>query len=204
MGFTVTFIQQKDVLGRTAILAHLAHSWAQKGRSVGLVELDKKQPLAKWANKAKNLHMTLKQSRDWRVLPDIRESAKHHDLTLVDCPNVIDAGLHAAVRASDLLVIPCQPTGMDAWSAKAILVACKAEKTPARVLINSVPKHADKIEKIVGDLQKSGAEVLSTRLDNKVTFSLDMLDATPSANGQRPRDEIESLRREIEHILISL
>lgn len=204
MGFIITFVQQKDTLGKTAILAHLAHSWAHAGKTVGLIELDQKRPIATWANLGRNLNMTLKESPDWRILPDVRESAKHHDLTLIDCPNIIDAGLHSAVKASDLLIVPCQPTGMAVWSAKAILSACKTERTPARVLINRVSAHNGKLDKIMADLHKTGAVVFQTHLDNKVAFSAEILDAGQTSNSASAHDEIEILRREIDQTLASL
>lgn len=49
MGKVITFAQQKGGAGKTTMLAHLAASWAEAGRSVALIDLDPQKSLTRWA-----------------------------------------------------------------------------------------------------------------------------------------------------------
>lgn len=207
MGMKVAFAQQKGGAGKTTILSHLAHSWSRAGKDVGLVDLDPQRSLTQWAQRCGEFEFDLKESKDWRAGLDIRDSGKRHDITLVDCPGNADILLRAAIRECDLVLTPCQPTGLDVWATGAILTLCKAEKTPCRVVLNRIPPRGGKTEEMLAALSDMEASVLASRLGNRVAFSSGMLDGTTAISGNRKsiaRDEIEALRMEINAVLASL
>ena len=207
MGMKVAFAQQKGGAGKTTILSHLAHSWTRAGRDVGLVDLDPQRSLSQWSERCEELEFDLKESKDWRAGSDIRDSGRHHDITLVDCPGNADILLRATIRECDLVLTPCQPTGLDVWATGAILTICDAEKTPCRVIMNRIPPRGGKTEEMLAALSDMEASVLASRLGNRVAFSSGMLDGTTAISGNRKsiaRDEVEALRIEIDAVLAGL
>lgn len=207
MGTKIAFAQQKGGAGKTTILSHLAHSWSRAGTHIGLVDLDPQRSLTRWAELCSEIDIDLKQSKDWRAGSDIRDSGKNHDITLVDCPGNADILLRAAIRECDLVITPCQPTGMDVWATGAILEICAAEKTPCVVVMNRVPPHRGKTSEMLEKLAGMEAEVLESMLGNRVAFSAGLLDGMTAISGNRKstaRDEVEALRTEIETTLKNL
>lgn len=207
MGHSIAFAQLKGGTGKTTILAHLAHSWAHHGKNVGLIDLDLRGELSKWFETHREVHLNLKESRIWRAGPDIDRSEKRHDVTLVDCPGDADVQLHAAIKKCDMVLVPCQPTGMDVRAALAILEIAKTEGKPAFAVMNRVPPRGGRLAESIATLQAQGAHVLKSHLGNRVAFSSGMLDGYTAMSGGKKtsaRDEVENLRKELDLILEKL
>ena len=201
---TVVFAQQKGGSGKTTLAAHLAAAWRQAGLTVGLVDIDPQRSLTRWAELRRDGGVTLYSSKDWRAGSDIRDAAKGCDRVVVDCPGAAESLLRTALRAADLVVLPCQPTQLDAWATGAMLDMCRKEKARARVVLNRVPARGGTLaeaEKILGE---SGAELLDARLGNRVAFSNAFLTGR-SAGEMQPRSraaaEAKALEEEVEALL---
>lgn len=207
MGKVIVFAQQKGGAGKTTVLSHLAHCWTRHGADVQMVDLDEQGSLSNWAGLTRKPVLSCMVSKPWRAEPDIREARTHHDLVLVDCPGNASTLLEAALRAADLVIVPCQPTALDVWATGSVLDLAARQGTPARVLLNRVAPRGRAVEEIVSRLHETGAEVLDSRLGNRVAFAAGFLDGTTSLGLARhsiANDEVEALRREIDGILAGL
>lgn len=197
----VAFAQQKGGAGKTTLLAHLAHAWALQGASVALVDLDPQRSLATWAEVQSIHDFTLVESAGWRAASDIKDQAKAHDVTLIDCPGSASTMLEAALRAADLVVVPCQPTMLDAWATRAVLDMAGREGTPARVVLNRVPPRGGHVDAVRAHLAEVGAELFEASLGNRVAFGTG-LGAGSTAIGLSKRSpastEVFALREEID------
>lgn len=204
MGRIITFAQQKGGAGKTTVLSHLAGAWAEAGRSVALIDLDPQQSLTRWARLRADPKMTLVESRDYRVAMDMRASAKTHDYVLVDCPGAASTLLEAAVRESDLVIAPCQPSVMDVWATNSVIETTRKLKRPLRIVINRVPARHGSVEEVVAALGPAQSSLLATRLGNRVAFSQAMLTGRTAPELSRrsaAAAEIEALRAEVEALL---
>ena len=207
MGHILSFAQQKGGAGKTTVLAHLADAWARAGRRVAVADLDPQRSLTFWAGLQEGDAITAVESAGYRVGPDIRDLAKGHDYVLVDCPGNASNLLEAALRESDLVIVPCQPSVLDAWATGPILEMAAKEKTAARVMLNRVPPRGGAVEAVRGRLKEAGAEVLKATLGNRVAFANGIASGTTSlglARKSAANDEIGRLRREIERVLKGL
>jgi chromosome partitioning protein len=207
MGKVIVFAQQKGGAGKTTVLSHLAHSWTRHGAHVEMVDLDEQGSLSTWAGLNREPALTCITSKPWRAEPDIREARAHHDLVLVDCPGNVSSLLESALRVADLVIVPCQPTGLDVWATASVLETAARQGTPARVLLNRVAPRGRAVEGIIARLQELGAEVLENRLGNRVAFATGFLEGTTSlglARKSTANDEVEAVRGEIDAILAGL
>lgn len=207
LGYAIAFVQQQGGTGKTTILAHLAHSWAHHDKNVGLIDLDQRQSLTEWARLHREIHLNLKAAKTWSAKSDIHTCNAHHDITLVDCPSFPEPMLRSTVNECDLVIAPVQPTGMDLWSLSTTLKICEAADTPCRVVLNRVPTDESKIAKTLAALEKKGAQVLTSRLDNRVAYSSGFLDGYTALSRNEPttaHDETENLRIEIDQLLDNL
>ncbi|MXU65348.1 ParA family protein [Oceanomicrobium pacificus] len=208
MGHVITLAQQKGGAGKTTVASHLAQAWLNAKKDVAIIDLDPQRSLTRWAEqRAEEKGLTLLESRDWRAGLDIRDARKAHDIILVDCPGNADLLLHTAIRESDLVLSPCQPTALDIWATQTIIETCRKEGTPHRVLLNRVPPRGKATDLTIAKLKDAGADILKSRLGNRVAFAAGIFDGLTAFNLSRTStatDETVALRKELDRLLKAL
>jgi chromosome partitioning protein len=204
MGRIITFAQQKGGAGKTTVLAHLAAAWAEAGRRVALIDLDPQRSLTRWAGLRADPRLALIESKDYRASADMKAAARSHDFVLVDCPGAASSLLEAAVRESDLVIAPCQPSVMDVWATASVIATTRKQKTPLGILLNRLPPRGGGVDDAVAALGPAAAQLLATRLGNRVAFSQAVLTgrtAPELARRSAAAAEIAALRDEVEALL---
>jgi chromosome partitioning protein len=175
MGHAITFAQQKGGAGKTTVLAHLAAAWAAAGRTVAVIDLDPQRSLTRWAGLRDDPAIAVVESKDYRAGSDIKAAKKTYDFVLVDCPGAASSLLESAIRESDLVIAPCQPSVMDVWALETVIATAKRLKRPIRILLNRMPARLGSLEEVLAALGDSRALLLATQLGNRNGFSKAML-----------------------------
>jgi len=111
-------LSQKGGVGKTTISVNVAATFAMAGRRVLLVDADPQGSSLAWSS-ARDLDplfpvVGMAKPTLHRDLPEI---AKDYDVVVIDgAPRVNELG-RAAILASDLVIIPVQPSPYDVWAA---------------------------------------------------------------------------------------
>jgi chromosome partitioning protein len=185
---TLVFAQQKGGAGKTTLLAQAAVALSREGARVALLDLDPQGSLARWAELRGDPALACEAASDWTAGAALRRAARGADFVLADCPGHADVMLRAAVREADLVVVPCQPSPMDAWATGPILAMARRERTPALVVLNRLPPRGGAEAETRAALAEEGAEILETALGNRVAFSTAFLEGrTPLDLAPRSR-----------------
>ena len=207
MGHAITFAQQKGGAGKTTVLAHLAAAWAAAGRQVAVMDLDPQQSLTRWAGLRGDPAVAMIELRDYRAGSDIKAARRSHDIVLVDCPGAASSLLENAIRESDLVIAPCQPSVMDVWALASVVATADKLKRPIRILLNRVPPRLGSLEEVLGALGQHRALLLATQLGNRNGYSRAMLSgrtAPEIAQRSSAAAEIAGLRAELTALLARL
>lgn len=207
MGFTIAVVQKQACGGRAMLIAHLARHWAKINQSVGLIDLDNKEHLSKWANANLTTKIFHLRHDAWRLKSSIRRSAARNDITLIDCPTHPGHLFRSVCRESDLILSPCRPNNLDTRSIGSILKIAREERIPSRVILKGVTNRNFNLDKTLIALRSHRAKLLKSKLGNRITFCSGFYHGkvTPSKSASQPAwDEVDLLRQELDELLPTL
>jgi len=115
--FVIGLLQQKGGVGKTTLALNLAAFFAGEGQRVLLVDADPQGSAMAWSSVRDapipfNV-IQLAKATLHRDLPDI---ARAYDVVLIDGAPRVNELARSAILASDLILIPCQPSSFDVWA----------------------------------------------------------------------------------------
>lgn len=138
----IALVASKGGTGKTTLAAHLAVEAEREGLSVALVDMDPQASLTDWFN--------ARQAETPRLSPATTDTLAERlgvlseaqvDLAVVDTPPGQRAALEAAVRATGLSLIPCQPSPVDIRAVAATVALVEAAHKPFAFVINrAIPR----------------------------------------------------------------
>jgi chromosome partitioning protein len=118
----IGFLNQKGGVGKTTLAVHVADALARQGRRVLLVDADPQGSALDWAacrqGEPRFAVAGLPRASIHKELPAL---AKDYELVLIDGPPRVYDVAKSAIVASDLVLIPVQPSPYDVWAAKEIV-----------------------------------------------------------------------------------
>ena len=121
----VAVLNQKGGSGKTTLAVHLAGAWARRGASVLLIDGDAQSSALDWAEtRARNGRgrlfgvVGLPRETLHREVPDLARGVDH---VVIDGPPRTTAVMRSAMLASDVILVPIQPSAYDVWASQAVL-----------------------------------------------------------------------------------
>lgn len=118
----IAILNQKGGVGKTTIAVHLATALARKKHRVLLLDADPQGSALDWSAQRKEPALFpvagLPKSSIHKELPAL---AKDYDFVVIDGPPRVYAVTRSAISASDLVIVPVQPSPYDVWAAKEIV-----------------------------------------------------------------------------------
>lgn len=143
-------IGRKGGCGKTTIAIHLAAALATSRRTVAVVDADTQGSATYWAEPGNLpfpvLHYPLEHARETQAWSrSVR--AVDADLLVLDAPPHLNEALGGVIGLSDLVVIPCAPSGLDliaTGEAVGLVRQVRAERGDGRPHILLVPNRVDR------------------------------------------------------------
>ncbi len=176
MASVVAFAQRKGGGGKTTLAAHLACAWAAFGKRVAVVDVDPQRSLTQWIElrrsaRGGDVGFTAVAVSGWKLSLELDRLRRDHDVVVIDSPPHADMDARVAIRASDLVVIPVQPSPMDVWATRATLELAKAEGRRSLLVLNRVAPRTRLTQEIAASLAQGEIRLARTTLANRTAFA---------------------------------
>lgn len=118
----ISILNQKGGVGKTTLAVHIATALARRSRSVLLLDADPQGSALDWAAARHGDPLFpvvgLPKPSIHKELPTL---AKDYEMVIVDGPPRVYDVARSAIMASDLVLVPVQPSPYDVWAAKEII-----------------------------------------------------------------------------------
>jgi chromosome partitioning protein len=205
----VTIAQQKGGAGKTTVAVQLATAMRQAGHSVALVDIDPQASLTGWVrlreHEAKDAaEIRFSMIGGWRLGVELDRLKRDVDRIVVDSPPHAESDAKGAIRAADLVLVPCQPSPLDIWASKSTLEIALKDGKLAALVLNRVPPRGRSVDEALQSIADRGYAALSARLGNRQAFIASLgrgLGVVESEPRSAAAQEVQALAAEVEQLL---
>ena len=173
----ITVAGQKGGVGKSTLAAHLSVAFAKFGVKVLLIDTDPQHTITNWYNLRKTMDQKKKQplecisSTGWKVSNEICKF-KDTNIIVIDSPPHMETETKAAIRAADLVIVPCQPSPNDLWSTEATMEIIEKERKSKILVLNRCP-HQSRLLKIIE--AHFSSDLTKYFVGNRIAFANAML-----------------------------
>ena len=120
----ISVLNQKGGSGKTTIATHLARAFQLSGHDVQLIDSDPQGSARDWAAVRDDQPVPVVGIDRPTIERDIK-AVSHKDIIVIDgAPQAADLAI-SAIKASDLVLIPVQPSPYDIWAASDLVELVK-------------------------------------------------------------------------------
>lgn len=112
----ISFINQKGGVGKTTIAINVADCLSRSGYKVLLVDADKQGSSTAWASLRKSASFSIISMARENLAKEVINLSRDFDFTIIDAPPHAESISRSCIIASDLVVMPIEPSGLSTWA----------------------------------------------------------------------------------------
>lgn len=174
----IAFTTQKGGSGKSTLASSLAVAAAEAGEKVFIIDLDPQASLIRWSKeRGKDEAAIGVEAVTPGKLASVLSALARSGVTLaiIDTPGADGAAAEAAIRHSNLCIIPARPNAFDLWASETTRRAIKSLRREYVFLLNQCPSMANSPRVAEGI---AALEALGGMLSPLITSRVDFQDAS--------------------------
>jgi chromosome partitioning protein len=127
----ISVLNQKGGVGKTTLSVHIASTLALAGNKILLIDADVQRSALDWAASRESdpIFGVVGISKN-TIHKEVPLLKGNYDYIIIDGPPRVYDVARSAIAASDLVLIPVQPSPYDVWSAKEVVDLIREVKEP--------------------------------------------------------------------------
>ena len=202
MSRVISILNPKGGSGKTTLAIHLATAFHRSGESTLLVDSDIQGSVRDWKTASKTGLTVVGLDRP-SLDNDIKDLKQNYQWTIIDGAAKLEKMVASAVKASDMVLIPIQPSPLDLWACVTLADAIHTRQQitdgqPACALVlNSVRKNTILAREMSKALADFNLPVLHGGLHYRTIFARSLAEGS-TALDMEPNGEAAF---EINHIV---
>jgi chromosome partitioning protein len=203
----ITVAQQKGGSGKTTVAAHLAVAFYLKKKKVAVIDIDPQGSLKSWYGireqmlEQEDVGVSMIAVPGWQLYSEISRIKDDFDIIIIDSPPHMETESKNAIRVSDLVLIPMQPSPTDIWATTPIIDLIKREEKSYAILLNRVPHNSRIAKEICAEFDQN---ILKHTLGNRVSFAASLITGR-TANEVEPSglaaEEVNAVVKELTSVM---
>ncbi len=137
---TIAFVTQKGGSGKSTLASSLAVAAREAGEKVFIIDMDPQASLVNWAKARGAEAMPVEAVSSGKLAQALAMMEKNGiTLVVIDTPGTDSVESKAAMKASDLCIIPARPNVFDLWASERTRKTLKEMKREFVFLLNQCP-----------------------------------------------------------------
>jgi chromosome partitioning protein len=168
----VSVVSQKGGSGKTTLAIHLAAVASAAGYVACLVDIDPQATAAAWSDWRKAAEPEVITSPPPRLSKTLEGAAAlGAEIVIIDTPPHADAAAREAVKAANLVLIPCRPRAFDLHAIQATSDLISFTGKRGYVVFNAAPPRAPSLyAEARGVVEKIGLQVAPIMLADRAAY----------------------------------
>jgi chromosome partitioning protein len=175
----ISFINQKGGVGKTTIAINVASALAQQGFKTLLIDADKQGSSSTWASFREETPFQVVSLARENMAKDALSLATEYDFTLIDAPPHAEAISRSCIIASDLVVMPIEPSGLSTWASDVTVQQVEQAREYKETLKCGFVVSRKIGKTVIGRqvremVENTGMRVFDADIENRVAFAESM------------------------------
>lgn len=203
----IALIGNKGGAGKTTLSVNLAAGLARQQRIV-VLDADPQGSSLQWRAIAENGNSPPVISADGDIVSQCEALEGEYDSVVIDCPPSVHAPqTHAALRVTDLALIPVQPSPVDLWATvhteRAVLEARRNNPSLTAMLVINQLEVRTTLSQLMRDaLAEINLPVAQTAIRRRAVYRTSALEGrSVYAMGKRGSDAVAELDQLIDEVI---